>query len=102
MIEDRKALEQLTETQLKMFKQNIQKQFNDANASIERKYGRTQTQGVPVPTQTLDISPRIQPVAHPLPGDRHILDQQLPGHHHHAETRDVREAQPGAERRWAR
>ena len=35
MIEDRKALEQLTETQLKMFKQNIQKQFNDANASID-------------------------------------------------------------------
>ena len=34
MIEDRKALEQVVETELRMFKQNIQKQFNDANASI--------------------------------------------------------------------
>ena len=102
MIEDRKALEQLTETQLKMFKQNIQKQFNDANASIDVNMAELKRKVVPEPTRTLDISPRIQPVAHPLPGDRHILDQQLPGHHHHAETRDVREAQPGAARRWAR
>ena len=34
MIEDRKALEQVVETELRMFKLNIQKQFNDANASI--------------------------------------------------------------------
>ena len=34
MIEDRQALEQAIETELRMFKQNIQKQFNDANASI--------------------------------------------------------------------
>ena len=34
MIEDRQALEQAVETELRMFKQNIQKQFNDANASI--------------------------------------------------------------------
>ena len=35
MIEDRQALEQAIETELRMFKQNIQKQFNDANASID-------------------------------------------------------------------
>ena len=35
MIEDRKALEQVVETQLRMFKQNTQKQFDDVNASIE-------------------------------------------------------------------
>ena len=35
MIEDRKASEQIFETELRMFKQNIQKQFNDANASID-------------------------------------------------------------------
>ena len=34
MIEDRKASEQIFETELRMFKQNIHKQFNDANASI--------------------------------------------------------------------
>ena len=35
MIEDRKALEQLAETQLKMFTKNLLKQLNDANASID-------------------------------------------------------------------
>ena len=35
MIEDRKASEQVVETQLRMFKQNTQKQFDDANASID-------------------------------------------------------------------
>ena len=35
MIEDRQALEQVIETELRMFKQNIQKQFNGANASID-------------------------------------------------------------------
>ena len=35
MIEDRKALEQLAETQLKMFTQNLLKQLNDANAFID-------------------------------------------------------------------
>lgn len=34
MAEDRKALEQTIETELRRFKQNIHKQFNDANASI--------------------------------------------------------------------
>ena len=34
MTEDRQALEQAIETELRAFKQNIQKQFNDANASI--------------------------------------------------------------------
>ena len=61
-----------------------------------RKYGQTQPQAAPLPTQTLDNPPRVQPVVHPLPGDRHILDQQIPGHHHQAKTRNVRESQPGA------
>ena len=60
-----------------------------------RKYGQTQPQAAPLPTQTLDISPRIQPVAHSLPGHRQILDQQLPGQHHQSESRHVEKAQPG-------
>ena len=35
MIEDREALEQVFETELRMFKQNIQKQFNGAIVSID-------------------------------------------------------------------
>ena len=63
----------------------------------QRKYGRTQTQVVPLSSQTLDIPPGVQSVAHPLPGARHKLDRQPLGHHHQAETRDVREAQSGSE-----
>ena len=61
----------------------------------QRKYGRTQTQVVPLSSQTLVVPPGVQPVVHLLPGDRHILDQQLPGYHHQAETRHVEKAQPG-------
>ena len=63
----------------------------------QRKYGRTQAQVVPESSQTLDVPPGVQPVSHPLPGDRVVLDQQLPRHHHQAQARDIREAQPGAE-----
>lgn len=80
--------------------EDVQTEHSKAIQRRERfhrsKYGRTQTQAAPLPTQTLDISPRVQPVVHPLPGDWHILDQQLPGHHHQAETRDVGKTQPGA------
>lgn len=61
----------------------------------QRKYGRTQTQVVPLSSQTLDIPPGVQSVAHPLYGNRDTLDQQLPGQHHQSETRHVEKAQPG-------
>ena len=61
----------------------------------QRKYGRTQTQVVPLSSQTLDIPPGVQSVAHPLYGNRDTLDQQLPGQHHQSETRHIGETQPG-------
>ena len=62
----------------------------------QRKYGQTQPQAAPLPIQTLDIPHRVQPVVHPFPGDRHILDQHLPGHHYYEETRPVGETKPDA------
>ena len=66
----------------------------------QRKYGQTQPQAAPLPIQTLDIPHRVQPVVHPSPGDRHILDQHLPGHHYYEEARPVGETQPGAAGVW--